>query len=120
MSTTPRGRLRPSAGSARAALATRLAVIGRAGSTRRTSAEVGGSGDPYDFVRIEIESVLKLGKRVIPVLVHDARMPRGDELPEGLRPLAGRNAIVDLRMNGSGPMYRALVKACAAGAQGDR
>src|SRR5262249_23026310 len=49
--------------------------------------------DPNDFVRIEIASALKQGKRVIPVLVHDARMPRPDELPEAIRPLASRNAV---------------------------
>jgi Domain of unknown function (DUF4189)/TIR domain/Putative peptidoglycan binding domain len=49
--------------------------------------------DPSDFVRIEIASALKQGKRVIPVLVHDARMPRPEELPEGIRPLASRNAV---------------------------
>ena len=49
--------------------------------------------DPNDFVRIEIELALRLGKRVIPVLVHEARMPRPDELPEAIRPLATRNAV---------------------------
>ncbi len=49
--------------------------------------------DPNDFVRIEIETALRLGKRVIPVLVHEARMPRPDELPEAIRPLATRNAV---------------------------
>jgi Domain of unknown function (DUF4189)/TIR domain/Putative peptidoglycan binding domain len=49
--------------------------------------------DPGDFVRIEIESALKQGKRVIPVLVHQARMPHPDELPEAIRPLAKRNAV---------------------------
>jgi hypothetical protein len=49
--------------------------------------------DPHDFVRIEIESALKLGKRVIPVLVHQARMPYPDELPEAIRPLSQRNAV---------------------------
>ena len=49
--------------------------------------------DPTDFVRIEIESALKLGKRVIPVLVHQARMPHPDELPEAIRPLSQRNAV---------------------------
>ena len=36
---------------------------------------------------------MRLGKRVIPVLVNDADMPRGEELPEALRPLARRNAV---------------------------
>jgi hypothetical protein len=49
--------------------------------------------DPNDFVRIEIESALKQGKRVIPVLVHQARMPHPDELPEAIRPLSQRNAV---------------------------
>jgi Domain of unknown function (DUF4189)/TIR domain/Putative peptidoglycan binding domain len=49
--------------------------------------------DPHDFVRIEIESALKQGKRVIPVLVHQARMPHADELPEAIRALAQRNAV---------------------------
>jgi hypothetical protein len=49
--------------------------------------------DPHDFVRIEIESALKQGKRVIPVLVHQARMPHPEELPEAIRPLSQRNAV---------------------------
>jgi hypothetical protein len=49
--------------------------------------------NPQDFVRIEIESALRLGKRVIPVLVHKAEMPRADALPEPLKPLAQRNAV---------------------------
>src|SRR5436190_5056673 len=47
--------------------------------------------DANDFVRIEIESGLKLGKRVIPVLISNAQMPRPEELPE--KPLARRNAV---------------------------
>jgi hypothetical protein len=46
-----------------------------------------------DFVRVEIEARLRLGKRVIPVLVNDADMPRGEDLPEPLKPLARRNAV---------------------------
>jgi hypothetical protein len=49
--------------------------------------------NPQDFVRIEIESGLRLGKRVIPVLVHKTEMPRADALPEPLKPLARRNAV---------------------------
>ena len=70
-----------------------LAVIGH--GWLNAADEHGGRrlDDPNDFVRIEIESALKQGKRVIPVLVHEARMPRPDELPEALRPLATRNAV---------------------------
>jgi formylglycine-generating enzyme required for sulfatase activity len=49
--------------------------------------------DANDFVRLEIESALKQGKLVIPVLVGEARMPRPDELPEAIRPLARHNAV---------------------------
>jgi hypothetical protein len=49
--------------------------------------------NPGDFVRIEVESALWLGKRVIPVLVQRAEMPRADALPESLKPLARRHAV---------------------------
>jgi WD40 repeat protein len=49
--------------------------------------------NPEDFVRIEVESALRLGQRVIPVLVQKAEMPRADALPEPLKPLARRNAV---------------------------
>lgn len=46
-----------------------------------------------DFVRLEIASALRRDIPVIPVLVHGARMPREDELPEDLRDLAFRNGV---------------------------
>ena len=49
--------------------------------------------NPEDFVRIEVESALRLGKRVIPVLVQKTEMPRANALPEPLKPLARRNAV---------------------------
>jgi hypothetical protein len=48
--------------------------------------------NPEDFVRIEVESALRFGKHVIPVLVHKTEMPRADTLPEPLKALARRNA----------------------------
>jgi formylglycine-generating enzyme required for sulfatase activity len=70
-----------------------LAVIGK-GWLDATD-EHGGRrlDDPNDFVRIEIESALRQGKRVIPVLVGAAHMPRPEELPESIRPLARCNAV---------------------------
>lgn len=48
---------------------------------------------PDDPVRLEIGSALRNNKLlVIPVLVDDAPMPRGEELPEELRELHFRNA----------------------------
>jgi hypothetical protein len=70
-----------------------LAVIGKGWieASDTTGARRLGSSD--DFVRIEIESALKQDKRVIPVLVGEARMPRPEELPETMRPLTRRNAV---------------------------
>ena len=46
-----------------------------------------------DFVRLEIETALKRGTRVIPVLVDDASMPRSGELPEELKSLVRLHAV---------------------------
>lgn len=57
--------------------------------------------DPNDFLRIEIQTALERGVRVIPVLVQGARMPRVAELPEDLGKLARRQALElsDTRFN---------------------
>lgn len=44
--------------------------------------------DPQDWVRREVATGLREGKRVIPVLVRGARMPTIGELPEDMRELA--------------------------------
>ncbi|NTV72038.1 MAG: toll/interleukin-1 receptor domain-containing protein [Azonexaceae bacterium] len=46
-----------------------------------------------DFVRIEIATALKLGKRVIPVLLQGAELPSVASLPDDLRALVNRQAI---------------------------
>lgn len=48
--------------------------------------------DPRDFVRREIAQALGRSMQVIPVLVGGARMPRPEELPADIRPLALYNA----------------------------
>lgn len=52
--------------------------------------------DPNDFVRIEIESGLKRedGVLVVPVLIKNAPMPVASELPESIRDLVYRNAVI--------------------------
>ncbi|MCX7358266.1 MAG: SUMF1/EgtB/PvdO family nonheme iron enzyme [Alphaproteobacteria bacterium] len=51
--------------------------------------------DDHDWVRIEIETALATpGVLVVPVLVNGARMPRGEEVPESLKPLLRRNAAI--------------------------
>jgi hypothetical protein len=70
-----------------------LALIGKNWLDARGQHGVRRLDDPADFVRIEIEAALSQGKLVIPVLIHGAQMPRPEDLPEALRPLARRNAI---------------------------
>jgi hypothetical protein len=48
--------------------------------------------DAQDFVRIEVESALKRGIPVVPVLIDKAPMPAVDSLPPSLRELSFRNA----------------------------
>jgi HKD family nuclease len=51
--------------------------------------------DPQDFVRFEVETGLKKkDMTVIPVLLLDTAMPSAEELPEELRELRYRNAVV--------------------------
>lgn len=49
--------------------------------------------NPMDFVRLETASALKRDIPVIPVLVHGAKMPAAEQLPEDLQPLAYRNGV---------------------------
>jgi len=44
--------------------------------------------DPEDYVRFEIQTAMKQGLKVLPVLVGGARMPSPQELPEGLQSFA--------------------------------
>src|SRR5262249_14481041 len=70
-----------------------LAVIGKGWLRAHDEQGVRRLDKPDDFVRIEIASALNQDKLVIPVLVHDAQMPKSDELPEAIRSLARRNAV---------------------------
>ena len=70
-----------------------LAVIGKGWSDARDETGIRRLDKSEDWVRIEIASALEQEKRVIPVLLGDARMPRTEELPNELKPLATRNAV---------------------------
>jgi hypothetical protein len=70
-----------------------LAIIGKGWTNASDATGARRLDSPDDFVRIEIESALKQDKRVIPVLVGEAQMPRPEQLPEALRTLARRNAV---------------------------
>ena len=69
-----------------------IAVIGRHWATVTDDRGRRRLEHPEDFVGLEIRSALGRGIRVIPVLVGGAGLPSSPELPEGLAPLARRQA----------------------------
>jgi len=48
----------------------------------------------FDYVRVEIVTALGRGIRTVPVLIDGAEMPDASDLPEPLRPLTRRNALI--------------------------
>ncbi len=70
-----------------------LVVIGKDWLTVKD--ELGGLrlNDPKDFVRLEIETALRHKHQVIPVLVDNATMPKPEDLPGSIAPIAYRQAI---------------------------
>ena len=48
---------------------------------------------PDDYVRLEVQTALERGLRVVPILAEDATLPSTAELPEPLHPLARRQAM---------------------------
>jgi hypothetical protein len=49
--------------------------------------------DSADPVRVEVETALRIGKPVIPVLVEGGGMPKADQLPDTLKNLIYRNGL---------------------------
>ncbi len=75
--------------------------------------------DEDDWVRIEILTGLQGNLRVVPVLMGGAAMPRGNQLPDALKPLVRRNAheITDKRWDYDvGELVKALGRIPAHGA----
>ena len=70
-----------------------LALIGKDWAMARDAAGARRLDDPDDFVRVELETALERGVRIIPVLVMGARMPAIDELPASLAPVVHRHAL---------------------------
>jgi hypothetical protein len=70
-----------------------LVLIGENWLNAQDSAGRRRLDDPDDFVRIEVESGLRLGKLVIPVLINNADMPTATALPDSLKPLARHQAV---------------------------
>jgi hypothetical protein len=70
-----------------------LAMIGPTWSTISDSSGQRRLDAASDFVRLEIASALGRNVPVIPVLVHNAKMPHPTELPDNLKDLAYRNSV---------------------------
>jgi TIR domain len=69
-----------------------LAVIGKHWTGSKSWGGRRRIDHPKDFVRFEIETALRRGMRVVPVLADEAAMPKVNDLPAGLRPLAFQEA----------------------------
>ncbi len=69
-----------------------LVVIGRTwlGPSRRRATRINEDDDP---VRIEVETALRIGLKIIPVLVDGAHMPRAGDLPTGMKQFVYLNAL---------------------------
>ena len=68
-----------------------LAVIGPQWLNAKDASGKRRLDEPADYVRREIASALKRNDvRVIPLLVSNATMPRGEDLPDDLKPLTAR------------------------------
>lgn len=69
-----------------------LVLIGHGWSDARDEAGYRRLGNPDDLVRIELEAAVLRKISLVPLLIDGAPFPRGDELPESLKPLTWRNA----------------------------
>jgi len=65
-----------------------LAVIDGEWLARRTARV----DDPTDWVRVELELALELGRTIIPILVDDTVMPKARELPSSIHEVAYQQA----------------------------
>lgn len=71
-----------------------LAVIGPEWLASKDAQGLRRLDDANDFVRIELSAALRRDTPVVPVLVRGTTMPQVDQLPEDLKELAYRNAVV--------------------------
>src|SRR6202789_246152 len=70
-----------------------LAIIGPTWASIANASGQRRLDDPNDFVVLEIASALKREVPVIPVLVHAAKMPSQDQLPDSLKSFSHRNSV---------------------------
>ena len=70
-----------------------LAVIGPNWLTATSADGLRHLADEHDHVRAELSAALRLGGLIVPVLVGRATMPRPEQLPDDLKPLALLQAV---------------------------
>jgi hypothetical protein len=70
-----------------------LAIIGPGWLTAATDAGTPRLQEPDDYVRVELDSALRRGIPVVPVLVGGARLPAAHELPPELTELVRRQSV---------------------------
>ena len=70
-----------------------LSIIGKDWVNAKNEAGQRRLDDPSDFVRLETASALKRDIPVVPVLVHGAKMPHPEQLPDDLKELTYRNGV---------------------------
>ena len=70
-----------------------LVVIGQRWTSLHTADGLRRLDDPTDFVRMEVEAALGRDIPVVPVLVQGATVPRKEDLPASLAPLATRQVV---------------------------
>ncbi|RYG38217.1 MAG: toll/interleukin-1 receptor domain-containing protein [Burkholderiales bacterium] len=70
-----------------------LVIIGRGWLTAALPSGVRRLDHEGDLVRTEIETALRSGAQLIPVLLDDTPMPSASDLPPSIRPMAARNAL---------------------------
>jgi hypothetical protein len=85
-----------------------IAVIGKHWLDMTTESGIARLSDRNDYVRMEIETALRRKIWVIPVLVENAAVPRSDELPESMAPLARRHGIAMSHANFGSDVERLL------------
>src|SRR5260370_24839441 len=71
-----------------------VVVIGPGWLGHRVGESTRRIDDATDFVRLEIAGALQRGIPVIPILVDETSMPMEDTLPDDLKPLVFRNAMM--------------------------
>jgi hypothetical protein len=70
-----------------------LALIGPSWLTTQKADGTRRLDDPNDFIRLELEAAIAHGRKVLPILLHGAKMPEPGEVPSSLQPVTYKEAL---------------------------